>query len=220
MDLAWLRQRGGWCGGVLENHGQPPGSRVILHWRSAGCERAGRPPGSKSKRTEIIFMNDFLQIITHLVTIVGLPLAIWLYLQEQRRARHERAYGAWHTLDNQYLHFLELCLARPELDVLDSPLPDSGEATPARIRQERVLFGMLLGLFQRAYVMYNDQTTDVEERQWSEWVARMREFGARENFRLVWLELGPRFDAEFVSFMDELMAPDAPLQYPISCPIN
>jgi hypothetical protein len=171
-------------------------------------------------RTEFFTMNDFLQIIAHLVTLVGLPLAIWLYLQEKRRAGHARAYGAWHSLDDQYHHFLELCLARPELDVFEPPLPDAGEVTPAQIRQERIMFRMLLGLFQRAYVMFHDPTTDVEERQWSEWVARMREYAARENFRLAWLELGPRFEVEFVGFMDDLMVPDVHLECPISCPIN
>lgn len=42
----------------------------------------------------------------------------------------------------------------------------------------------------------------------------MREYAARENSRLAWLELGPRFDAEFVGFMDELMAPDVHLDRP------
>ena len=165
-------------------------------------------------------MNDFLQIIAHLMVIGGLPLALWLYLQEQRRARHARAYGAWHTIDEQYPRFLELCLAHPELDILDAPIAGAGETSPDQLRQERILFRLLLGLFQRAYVMYHDQTTDVDERQWSDWVARMREYGARENFRLAWLELGPGFDADFAGFMDELLAPEVHLRCPISFPIS
>jgi hypothetical protein len=169
---------------------------------------------------EITFMNDFVQIVAHLVTIGGVPLAIWLYLQEKRRERHERAYGAWHALDSQYLRFLELCLARPDLDVLDLPVGDGGEPTNDQIRQEQILFRMLITLLERAFVMYHEQTTDVEERQWGQWLGYMKDFATRENFRLAWPQLSQRFDSDFVGFMDELMAPEVRLECPMSFPIN
>ncbi|MCW7753408.1 hypothetical protein OOT00_05335 [Desulfobotulus sp. H1] len=151
-------------------------------------------------------LNDYLQLIAHTVTILGLPLALLIFYREKRRERQDREYGTYDALDNKYTHFLELCLERPELDVFDLPF-DSNEmnATARKKRQEEIMFLILISIIERAYLMYKDQNTAIKKRQWEGWVAYMKHYSKRQNFRQRWPEFGPNFDHQFVAFMDTLI---------------
>ena len=152
----------------------------------------------------ITLLNNYPQIAAHLVTILGLPLALLLFYQEKRRERKDREYGTYNALDDKYIHFLELCLEKPDLDVFDLPLESkSGNDANRTHRQEQMLFTILISIFERAYLMYRNQKTDLKERQFKGWVEYMEDYCKRENFRRQWPALGAQFDSEFVKFMNK-----------------
>lgn len=148
-------------------------------------------------------LSDYIQIISGIVTILGLPLALFLFYNEKKKERKDREYGTYNALDDKYIHFLELCLEKPELDVIE--YPGNSDNNP-KDRQEQILFLILISNLERAFLMYHDQSTKIKESQWSGWVAYMKDYARKENFRRKWPELGPQFDKRFVEFMNTLMA--------------
>ncbi|MGB5157786.1 hypothetical protein [Desulfobacterium sp. N47] len=54
----------------------------------------------------IASINEYLQIITSVVTILGLPLAVLLFYLEKRKERRDREYGTYNALDDKYIYFL------------------------------------------------------------------------------------------------------------------
>jgi hypothetical protein len=152
---------------------------------------------------ETSMLNNYLQIASGIVTILGLPLALYLFYNEKRKERKEREYGTYNALDDKYIHFLEMCLEKPELDVIEYSVDTQFDKNE---RQEQILFLILISILERAFLMYNDQSTKIKERQWLGWVEYMKDYCNKENFRKKWPELGPQFDKKFVGFMDSLMA--------------
>ena len=53
-------------------------------------------------------LTDYFQVAAHIVTILGLPLAIFLYYQEKKKGRRDREYGTYNALDDKYIQFLDL----------------------------------------------------------------------------------------------------------------
>ncbi|MBN2807559.1 MAG: hypothetical protein JXR22_12950 [Prolixibacteraceae bacterium] len=145
---------------------------------------------------------DLIQIVSGIVTILGLPLALVLFFNEKRKERKEREYGTYNALDDKYIRFLELCLEKPELDVIEYPINTD---VKLKDRQEQILFLILISNLERAFLMYHDQSNKIKESQWLGWVAYMKDYAKKDNFRKKWPELGTQFDKQFVEFMDSLM---------------
>jgi hypothetical protein len=154
---------------------------------------------------ETTILNDYLQMITSVVTILGLPLALYLFYSDKKKERKEREYGTYNALDDKYIHFLEMCLEKPELDVIEY---SKEKSVSNKEKQEQILFLILISILERAFLMYNDQSTKVKERQWAGWVEYMKDYCHKDNFRKRWPELGPQFDRQFVGFMNSLMNKD------------
>lgn len=154
----------------------------------------------------ISILTDYLKVAAHIVTILGLPLAIFLYYQEKKKERRDREYGTYNALDDKYIQFLELCIEHADLDVFDVPLEDRNKSSPKQRRQEQILFTILISILERAFLMYKDQSSEIKKRQWTGWVDYMRDYCSRENFRREWKKLGEQFDTEFVGLMNRLIA--------------
>jgi hypothetical protein len=160
----------------------------------------------------IHLVNDYLQLAAHAVTILGLPLAIYLFYQEKHKERLDREYGTYNALDDKYIHFLELCLEKPDLDVFGLTLePSQGDDPGFKRRQEQLLFTILISMLERAFLMYRDQDTKVKECQYKGWVEYMEDYCKKDNFRRQWAELGLQFDSDFVGFMNKLIDKTRPL---------
>ena len=101
------------------------------------------------------------------MTILGRPFAIFLFYQEKIKKRRDREFGTHNVNDGKYIHFLEMCQERPDLDVLDIPLESNIHGTKfLQKRQEQILFTILISIFERAYLMYSDRITEIKNRQW------------------------------------------------------
>lgn len=86
---------------------------------------------------ETTILNDYLQMITSVVTILGLPLALYLFYSDKKKERKEREYGTYNALDDKYIHFLEMCLEKPELDVIEY---SKEKSVSNKEKQEQILF--------------------------------------------------------------------------------
>jgi hypothetical protein len=128
---------------------------------------------------------DWIQILeagSYLVTVVGLPFAIVVYLIDQRRERANEEEAIFLKLSDEYSKFMELVLANADLQLRSARMP----AALSDEQQERkmILFALLVSLFERAYVLvYEDDMDRQQRRLWQSWEDYMREWCRREDFR-------------------------------------
>ena len=65
-----------------------------------------------------------LELGSYLVTVVGLPFAIGVFLYEQRRERENEEEEAYQMLSNEYNEFLKVVLSNADLQLsTNSPQP-------------------------------------------------------------------------------------------------
>lgn len=146
--------------------------------------------------------RDILEVASYVVIILGVPAALHQYRRKTLREQQDREYGTYNALDEKYLEFQRLCFDHPQLDIFDIPDSESRAETPEEQKQELIAFTMLFSIFERAYLMYRDQSSEIKRRQWTGWLEYLTDFCARENFRRAWRISGNTFDTTFQDFVE------------------
>lgn len=146
------------------------------------------------------------ELLSYVVTVVGLPFAIAVFLWQERKERENEDEATWQQLSDAYIDFLEIVLANPDLKLRSqTAAPDlTGE------QRERmwVIHDMLITLFERAYLLaYEDDMDEKQRRRWHSWEDYMREWCRRPDFRERLPELlrgeDPDFSAYILRLADE-----------------
>jgi hypothetical protein len=143
--------------------------------------------------------DDLLRMFefaSHLVTVVGLPLAIVTWWREARLERlnerkeiEQRDEETYLRLSEQYTAFLVSVLRHPELG-LHPHLPPARDLTPDESARLLLLFEMLIALFERAHILLFEENLDAQgARRWQSWADYMAQWCAREDFRALLPEL-------------------------------
>jgi len=150
---------------------------------------------------------ELFEILSYLAVIIGIPFSIYIFYIEKKRERLDREYGTYNALDERYLQFLELCLENYDLDVFDVPIENKRRNTQEQERKELILFSILISIFERAFLMYRDQSTEIKKTQWEGWNHYMQDYCSRENFRRAWKILGEgeQFEINFVNYMRSII---------------
>jgi len=144
---------------------------------------------------------SYLDAISKIVIILGLPLAFIQYRVTKRKEKRDREYGTYNALDEKYLEFQNLCLQFPYLDVFDIPDKKPIDLSDEQKKEELILFTMLISIFERSYLLYNDQRSSIKEKQWLGWDTYIKSFCKRSNFLSAWKISGQTFDKEFEQYM-------------------
>jgi hypothetical protein len=126
-------------------------------------------------------MQEFWELASYVVTVLGLPLAIGIFFWQERKERANEEEEGYQLLSNAYNDFLKVVLAHSDLQLrANEPLP-----SPTQEQNERmlVIFDMLISLFERAYlVAYKEDMSTEERRRWNSWDDYMREWCRRDDF--------------------------------------
>ncbi len=143
------------------------------------------------------------ELLSYVVTVFGLPLAIFSFLHEQRKERDNEEEEVYQQLSDAYTDFLKLVIANPDLKLR------SQAATPNlnEEQQERTqaMFEILISLFERAYLLvYEDKMTAKQQRRWASWEDYMREWCRRDDFRTQLPRLLQGEDPDFASYIRQL----------------
>ncbi len=126
-------------------------------------------------------MRDAWELASYVVTVLGLPMAIAIFLWQERNERANEEEEGYQLLSNAYNDFLKIVLAHPDLHLrTNEPLPNP---TPEQNERMLVIFDMLISLFERAYlVAYKAKMSQEERRRWNSWDDYMREWCGRDDF--------------------------------------
>lgn len=149
---------------------------------------------------DFITNPDFWETTSFVVTVFGLPFAIFLFLYEQRKERDAEDEEAYQLLQDAYNDFLKIVLDNPDLRLRSTTTREDLNAE----QQERalIIFEMLIALFERAYIVsYEPNLKGVALRRWNSWDDYMREWCRREDFYSMLPQLLRGEDPDFAMYI-------------------
>ncbi len=155
------------------------------------------------------------ELLSYVVTVIGLPLAIVVFALEQRKERLNEEDAVYESISEKYQEFLRVVLEHPDLHLFS--MTRTPALTEDQTERMMVIFSMLIALFERAYVLlYEDGLKGAKLRHWRSWEDYMREWCAREDFRDVLDSLLLGEDPDFEAYIRALAAEHAVSALPSS----
>ena len=151
-------------------------------------------------------VKGIAQIIYYIALSIAGPLALIAYLKARETDRLEREYKTYDELDMKFFEYQKLALQYYDLDILEIPNNDPSVGFDKKRKQELVAFSILFSLFERAFLMFNNQTDKFKKKQWSGWKFFLNDFIRRENIRTAWESSKQTYDTDFQVFMDGKIA--------------
>lgn len=143
------------------------------------------------------------ELLSYVVTVFGLPLAIYSFVWQQRKERENEEEEVYQLLSDAYTDFLKLVMQNPDLKLrTQSETTEFSEEQRERIH---VMFEILISLFERAYLLaFEEKMVGKQLRRWASWDDYMREWCERDDFR----EMLPRMlqgeDPDFSAYILKL----------------
>jgi hypothetical protein len=141
--------------------------------------------------------------LSYVVTVFGLPLAILVFIYEQRKQRNNEEEEVYQLLSDNYQDFLKVVLDNTDLRLFTSE--QTLDLTGEQKERMFIIFNMLISLLERAYLLlYEKNMTPQQLRRWQSWDDYMREWCSRGDFRAMLPELLRGEDPGFVSYIRNL----------------
>lgn len=139
------------------------------------------------------------ELLSYVVTVIGLPFAIAVFVWEQRRERQQEDEEIYQRLSDEYTSFMKLVMQNADLRLLRREGPPA-ELSPEQRERRFALFNVLVALFERAFLLVWEPRMDRQTaRLWQSWEDYMREWCRNADFREVLPELLQGEDEEFAT---------------------
>jgi hypothetical protein len=153
------------------------------------------------------------ELLSYIVTTIGLPCAIFVFLYEQKKERDSDDEEVYQLLSDNYQDFLKIALDNPDLRLFSSG--QTPDLTAEQRERMLIIFNMLISLFERAYILlYEEKMSAKQARRWESWADYMREWCRREDFHSLLPTLLHGEDAEFAGYICELAGINVPRSMP------
>lgn len=142
------------------------------------------------------------ELLSYVVTVVGLPLAILVFLFEQRKERENEEEEVYQLLSDNYQEFLKVALENPDLRLFSEEPTQLNEEQRER---QLIIFAMLTSLFERAYLLlFEERMSPEQARRWNSWEDYIQEWCNKPNFLASLPKLLRGEDPSFVRYVEEL----------------
>ena len=143
------------------------------------------------------------ELLSYIVTVVGLPLAILTFWQEQRKERENEEEETYQLLSDAYTDFLKLVMENPDLQLRSRVA--APQLTDEQRERRQVLFEILVSLFERAYLLvFEEEMTESQRRRWHSWEDYMREWCRRPDFLAMLPQLLEGEDPDFSHYISRV----------------
>ncbi len=144
------------------------------------------------------------ELLSYIVTVIGLPIAILVFVYEQRKERRNDEEEIFQRLSDEYREFLKLVLDNADLHLLRRE-GARRDLTEEQKERRLAIFGILVSLFERAYLLVYEPNMDKQARRlWRSWEDYMREWVRRADFRDALPDLLQGEDEEFTTYIRQL----------------
>ena len=149
------------------------------------------------------------ELLSYIVTTIGLPLAILVFVYEQKKERDNEDEEVYQLLSDNYQDFLKMALGHPDLRLFTAE--ETPELTVEQRERMLIIFSMLTSLFERAYLLlYEPKMSSKHQRRWLSWEDYMREWCRRGDYRAMLPVLLEGEDLEFGAYIRALAAKESP----------
>lgn len=139
------------------------------------------------------------ELLSYVVTVVGLPFAILVFLFEKRKERANEDEEIYQQLSDEYADFIKLVLEHADLRLRSR---EPAELNAEQQERKLLIFDLLISLFERAYLSVYEEDMDKQQRRmWQSWEDYMREWCARADFRAALPELLKGEDEDFAAHL-------------------
>jgi hypothetical protein len=177
--------------------------------RRPGWQARGTPPHARifPRRRFLRGMEirEIWEVLSYVVTVIGLPFAIVVFILEQRKERQNDQEEIFQRLSDEYREFLKLVLDNADLQLLRRDAVPRTDFTPEQSERRFAIFGILVSLFERAYLLVYEEKMDKQTRRlWQSWEDYMREWVRRADFRGALPELLQGEDEDFTHYIRAL----------------
>lgn len=151
---------------------------------------------------------ELWELLSYIVTVVGLPLAIFVFIDEKRKERNNEDEEVYQLLSDNYQDFLKVALANSDLRLFSSS--EALQLTDEQKERKLIIFNMLVSLLERAYLLlYDEKMTPEQLRRWNSWEDYMRDWCVRADFRAALPALLEGEDPGFAAYLNDLLLRDA-----------
>ncbi len=155
--------------------------------------------------------RDILEVVSYLVTSIGIASALTGFLFTRSQDRWRRSTDTYHAITRDYAALLRTCLEHPDVGVLDEPgmyatlgiAQDDPEL--ALHRRSWLLYNLAITDFEAAYLSLRDGPRRLRKMQWEGWREWVLDYLDRPDFRRVWRQVGPSFDSGFYAEFERLL---------------
>lgn len=144
------------------------------------------------------------ELLSYVVTVVGLPFALGVFIMEQRKERQNEDDEIYQKLSDEYAEFSKLLLENADLRLMSRYSPEHALDAEQNERK-RIMFDILISLFERAFILvYEDDMNTHTKRQWSSWEDYIRFWLRRPDFCSSLEDLLDGEDPDFQKYMRKL----------------
>lgn len=145
---------------------------------------------------------EIFELLSYVITVIGLPFAIIIYLYDKKKERENEEEEIYEKLSDEYADFLKLVLENSDLHLSSHKTVELNEEQKEK---KLILLELLVSLFERAYILaYESKMDRQKQRRWQSWEDYMIEWCRREDFRNYLPQLLEGEDEEFIIYITNL----------------
>ncbi len=141
------------------------------------------------------------EMASYVVTVVGLPYALAMVMVDNYKERQIENEELYQKLAEEYAKFANLMIDNADLRLMTGYIPDR-ELSPEQVERKKIIFDMLVALFERAYILVYEEKMDRQtKRLWATWEDYIKFWCRRDDFKRMLPELLVGEDPDFTSYM-------------------
>jgi hypothetical protein len=150
-----------------------------------------------------VTLMDWMALFANASLIIGIPITLITFIHQERKERQNEQEEIYDKLMEHYANIQEKLFEYPEIDQHDQPLYD-----PEADRRQKILYEMLVSLFERAFILLEYETDPAYRRMWNSWLDYIDIWSSRPNFRAALPKMMRGEDPHFTKFMADLTGLD------------
>ena len=149
-----------------------------------------------------LFSLEWWEGASYVITVIGLPMAIIVFLYEQRRERQGEEEELYQYLSEEYAEFQKLALENADLQIVFGADNVDDALEPEQLERKRILYDILISLLERTYLLvYEDKMDKKTARLWASWEDYIHQWCRRQDFRKALPEMLEGEDPEFAAYI-------------------
>ncbi len=152
---------------------------------------------------EFGIIKEWFELLSYAATIIGIPLAIYIFYKDKIKARKLKEKEALFTSHSLYVDYLKICLENPEMNIYNTSF--SGNHLTPEEKKEIIIFEILFTYLESTFLYYVDQSDKVKLKRWTGWVNYIKDFSKQENFRKAWELTSGQWDEDFMKLMNDII---------------